>query len=348
MRICMIVNDIKTERQPYTTTLLAQKLHNRKHDVFYMGVDDLAYYPEGKTGGQVVRADQKTFRTTSSYLESLKANVDKREKITSDDMDIMMLRNDPAEEDQTRAWARVAGITFGQMAQEESTIVLNDANGLAKALNKIYFQQFPREVRPETIITRDKKELQEFFKENNKNIVLKPLFGSGGRSVFMVNKDNSKNLNQMIEAIGKGGYIVAQEFIPESEEGDTRVFLANGKLLQHKGKIAAVKRKTASNDIRSNLHAGGKAQPATVNSQIMEIAEIVRPILIRDGMFFVGLDIIGTKLIEVNVFSPGGLLSAGKFSKYDYSEDLIQMLEHKIYLKKLYDGKISNCELATL
>lgn len=348
MKVCMVVNNISTEREPYTTTVLAHKMHNRQHEVFYIGIEDLAYYPEGCAGGRAVKADNKKFRTRSSYLENLKANVDKKEKLLFRDIDIVLLRNDPAEEDKTRAWARVAGISFGQMAIEEGVIVLNDANGLSHALNKIYFQQFPKEVRPETIITRSYKEINEFFLENNKNIVVKPLFGSGGRSVFQVNEDNVKNLKQMIEAIGQEGYVVAQQFIPESVKGDTRVFMMNGKILQYKGKYAAVQRTTAADDIRSNLHAGGEANPAVITDEIIKITEQVSPNLIRDGMFFVGLDIIGSKLVEVNVFSAGGLLSASKFADVDFTEHIIQSLEHKVYLKSLYQEKITNRMLATM
>lgn len=348
MKICMVVNNIATEREPYTTTVLAHKLHNRQHEVYYMGIEDLAYYPEGCAGGRAVRAENKKFRTRASYLDNLKARVTGREKLLFKDIDIVMLRNDPAEEDKTRAWARVAGISFGQMAIEEGVIVLNDANGLSHALNKIYFQQFPKEVRPETIITRDYREINDFFLANSKSIIVKPLFGSGGRSVFQVNEDNIKNLKQMIEAIGQEGYVVAQEFVPESVEGDTRVFLLNGSILKYKGKYAAVKRTTAADDIRSNLHAGGEAKPAVITDEIIRITEAVHPNLVRDGMFLVGLDIIGSKLIEINVFSPGGLLSASKFTEVDFTELIIQSLEHKIYLKNLYHGKITNRRLATL
>ena len=348
MRVCMIVNNVNTEQNRYTTTLLAQKMHNRKHDVFYIGVDDLIYHPEGHVGGMAVRANDKTFRTTSSYLENLKSNSENKTKVTSKDIDIILLRNDPAEESKTRPWARVASIAFGQLAIDGGTIVLNDANGLSHALNKIYMQQFPKEIWPETLISRDKKDIQAFFESHKKNIIVKPLFGSGGRSVFQVSDSNAKNLNQMIEAIGQEGYVVAQEFLPESEKGDTRLFLMNGELLKWKGKYAALRRQNALNDIRSNLHAGGEAKPAEVTEEMLKIVELVRPNLIRDGMFFVGLDIIGSKLIEINVFSPGGLFSACSFADRDFTEPYIQALEHKLYLKSIYKEKISNCRLATL
>ena len=347
MRICMVINKINTEGPHYATTLMAQKLHNRKHDVYYIEIDDLSYYPEGCTGGLACKAAPKTFRTTESYLENLKTNASKKEKITTKDIDIMWLRNDPADENKTRAWARVAGISFGQMAVNENVLVLNDPFGLSKALNKIYFQQFPKEVRPETIITRNKKEINDFFLANNKSIVVKPLFGSGGKSVFQVNENNVKNLNQMIEAISQDGYIVAQEYVPESEKGDTRVFLMNGNIISYQGKYAAIRRKNADDDIRSNLHAGGIAQKAVITDEILKITRLVRPYLIRDGMFLTGLDIIGSKLIEVNVFSPGGLYSACKFEETDFTKPLIESLEHKLYIKSLYND-IDNQQLATL
>lgn len=349
MRVCMIVNNIKTEGNHYTTTLLAQKLHNRKHEVFYIGVDDLSCYADGYIGGKAVQAEPgKTYRTTTSYLDALKANSSKKEKITASEMDILLLRNDPAEEDKTRAWARVAGISFGQMAIENGTIVLNDAYGLSRALNKMYFQQFPKEVRPETLISRNKQEINEFFLSRNENIILKPLFGSGGKSVFQVNRDNVKNLNQMIEAISNDGFVVAQEFLPESEKGDTRVFLLNGDMIQHKGKYAAVQRVNPLGDIRSNLHVGGTARPAVITDEIRQIAAMVKPYLVRDGMFFAGLDIIGTKLIEINVFSPGGFFSACRLENTDFTELIIQSMKHKVYLKSLYQSKLPNNILAIL
>ncbi len=152
----------------------------------------------------------------------------------------------------------------------------------------------------------------------------------------------------MIEAISNDGYVVAQEYLPESEQGDTRVYLMNGNMIHHKGKYAALQRVNASGDIRSNLHVGGTARPAVITDEIIQIAAMVRPYLIRDGMFFVGLDIIGSKLIEINVFSPGGFYSACRLENIDFTELVIQSLQHKVYLKSLYQGKLFNHILAIL
>ena len=114
-------------------------------------------------------------------------------------------------------------------------IVLNDPNGLAKAMSKMYFQLFPEEVRPRTLITRDRDEIKAFAKEEGGNIVLKPLQGSGGQSVFLVRPEHVPNINQMIDAVSRDGYVIAQEYLPAAAEGDMRLFLLNGAPLRHKG-----------------------------------------------------------------------------------------------------------------
>ena len=102
---------------------------------------------------------------------------------------------------------------------------------------------------------------------------------------------------------------------PAAHEGDTRLFMMNGAPLRYKGKYAAFRRLRSGDDMRSNIHAGGKLRQAEITNQHLQLAEIVRPKLVQDGMFLVGLDIVGDKLMEINVFSPGGLGSAQMFRK---------------------------------
>src|SRR5690606_29118212 len=129
--------------------------------------------------------------------------------------------------------------------------------GLLDTLNKMYFQHFPEEVRPRTIITRNPAEIKKFYEKEGGKVVLKPLQGSGGTDVFLL--DETTNLNQIVEAISRNGFVIAQEYLPAATEGDTRVLLLNGKIFQVNGKYAAVHRKNKSGDIRSNIHVGGKA-----------------------------------------------------------------------------------------
>ncbi len=125
--------------------------------------------------------------------------------------------------------------------------------------------------------------------------------------MFIVRNDEEHNLEDIFEAVSRDGYVIAQEYLPAAAEGDTRLFLMNGIPLQHKGKYAAFRRIRTGDDIRSNIHAGGRLRRAELNDTMFQLAEMVRPRLVEDGMFLVGLDIVGDKLMEINVFSPGGL-----------------------------------------
>ncbi|MBW2494387.1 MAG: glutathione synthase, partial [Deltaproteobacteria bacterium] len=139
-----------------------------------------------------------------------------------------------------------------------------------------------------------------------------------------------------------------QEYLPAAQEGDTRLFLMNGQPLRHRGKYAAFRRVRTGDDMRSNIHAGGKLREATITDQHLRIAEIVRPKVVQDGMFLVGLDIVGDKLMEINVFSPGGLGSAQRFEKVNFAHAVIEALERKVDYMSYYRRNFDNLEMATL
>jgi glutathione synthase len=259
-----------------------------------------------------------------------------------------MLRSDPSTETGERTWAQTAGINFGRVAMRSGVIVLNDPNGLAKAINKMYFQLFPEEVRPRTLISRDPDALKQFAKSEGGRCVLKPLLGSGGANVFLVRPGDMANINQMIEAVSRDGYVIAQEYLPAAAEGDTRLFLMNGRPYRYQGKHAAFRRVRSGEDMRSNIHAGGQKEAAKITEAHLKLAEVVRPKLVQDGMFLVGLDIVGDKLMEINVFSPGGLGSAGEFENVNFSKGVIEALERKVDYMKYYRRKFENVEMATL
>ncbi len=348
MRIGFVVNDIQTEEKGYTTTRLAMTAVNMGHEAWVMGVGDLAYDPDEKIRARARTASAKSYKSTEVYLKALQGARAKQERITVDDLDVLMLRNDPSADVIQRPWAQTAGIIFGRIAMRHGVIVLNDPDGLAKATNKMYFQHFPEEVRPPTLITRDRDEIKQFAKEQGGTIVLKPLQGSGGTNVFIVRPDDMGNLNQMVEAVRRDGYVIAQKYLPAAAEGDTRLFVMNGEPLRYKGKYAAFRRVRTGDDIRSNVHAGGKIQQATIGREALELVEIVRPKLVQDGMFLVGLDIVGDKLMEINVFSPGGLGSAQRFEKVNFTHAVIQALERKVQHMGYYRRNFNNKEMATL
>src|SRR5690606_13210189 len=154
--------------------------------------------------------------------------------------------------------------------------------------------------------------------------------------------DDSMNVNQIIETITRDGFVVAQEYLEEASEGDVRMFVMNGRPLEVDGKYAAFRRVNDSGDPRSNMHAGGKAKAAKVDDTMLQLVEAVRPKLIKDGMFLVGLDIVGSKLMEVNVFSPGGIGSVGDIHEVDFAVPIIEALERKVALQESYGRTLTN------
>ncbi len=349
MKLGFVINNIKTEEVGYTTTRLAMTAANRGHDVWYVSPGDFSYAADGKLYGDAVGPTKKGYKALKTFLAEVQGPKARKERICVSELDILMLRNDPAgEEGEGRSWARSAAIQFGRIAVDHGVVVLNDPNSLGRAMNKMYLQLFPEEARPKTLISRSKAEIRSFAREMGGNVVLKPLQGSGGQGVFLVRKDDISNLNQMVEAISRDGYVIAQEYLPAAAEGDTRLFMLNGYPLRHKGKLAAFRRVGSGGDIRSNLHAGGKKVQAVVDSAMLHVAEVVRPKLVLDGMFLVGLDIVGDKLMEINVFSPGGLGSAQSFENVNFNIPVIEALERKVEYMGFYRRNFDNVGMATL
>jgi glutathione synthase len=348
MKIGFVVNQIETEQATYTTTRLAMAAVNRGHESWLIGTGDLALDPDDYVRARARSAPKAKYKSLDTFLDELRGPNARAQRITVDDLDVLMLRSDPAEDIGRRTWAQMAGILFGRAALRRGVIVLNDPTSLALAANKMYFQLFPEEVRPATLITRDRDEIRHFAKEHGGDVVIKPLQGSGGQGVFLVRKNDLGNLNQMIEAVSRDGYVIAQEYLPEAAEGDMRLFVMNGAPLKYKGKLAAFRRLRSGDDIRSNIHAGGRKAQAEADERALRIVEIVRPKLVADGMFLVGLDIVGDKLMEINVFSPGGLGSAQSFEGVNFAAAVIMALERKVQYMGYYQRNFNNVDMATL
>ncbi len=348
MKIGFVVNDVQTEEAAYTTTRLAMTAVNKGHESWTMGVGDFIYAPDGSIRAHAKGVRGSEYESLTEFLKELQGEEGRSERIGVDDLDVLLLRNDPAADAAERPWAQTSGILFGQLAATRGVIVLNDPSHLAHAINKTYFQHFPEEVRPKTCISCDPDEIKQFISEQHDKVVIKPLQGSGGQSVFLINENEQANLNQMIEAVVRDGYCIAQEYLPAAAEGDVRLFVMNGRALERDGHYAAFRRVNRSGDARSNMHSGGESAPAEVDERMLRLVEIVRPKLVHDGMFLVGLDIVGDKLMEINVFSPGGLGSSARHTGVDFTEVIIDDLVRKTQYKRYYGGSIGNTEIATL
>jgi glutathione synthase len=349
MKIGLVVNKIETEEPGFTTTRLALAAVARGHESYTFGVGDFIYAKDGSLHALARRAPDNGRRTKSleKFLAAIQAENAPTDRISVDELDVLMLRNDPSTDAIERPWAQTAPILFGQLAVGRGVLVVNDPEHLATALNKTYFQHFPDEVRPSTCISRSPEEIKEFLATNGERMVIKPLQGSGGHNVFVVDKGDSANVNQMIDAVIRDGYCIAQEYLPAAEEGDVRLFVMNGRPLEKDDKVAAFRRVNRSGDVRSNMHSGGKSEPVEVTAEMRRIVEVVGPKLVRDGMFLVGLDVVGDKLMEINVFTPGGLGSASEFTGVDFADLVIADLERKVRDRAELGNRHRNVAVAT-
>lgn len=348
MKICFVVNSVDTEKSG-TTVFIMYEAWKRKHQVYLMGVGDFNYNNNQELSIHATSLPKNaTPESPQDFIEMYRGEKAKTEKIMVKDLDVLFIRNNPTEEVSGRNWAEHSGVAFGRMVQQEGVLVLNDAYALSNAfIDKLYFEELPSSIKPDSLITRKKDDILKFFETHKKKMVLKPLEGSGGRGVYLIDK-NEKNLNQIIETLTAQGYIIAQEFLPAVKEGDVRVLLLNGRVMEKDGAFGIVRRVSGEGEFRSNISQGASPASSEYTEEMRKIVEITAPKLIRDGLFFVGLDIVKDKLIEINVLSPGGMDSFPHIGLPDFSDVVVDAIERKLQYKKNYGDKISNRILATM
>ena len=262
MRLAFFVNDVATEIDEYTTTRLARAAAQGGHEVWYVGVGDVEL---GESDGQLVaRAHAAEFDkddTLESFMERIKER--DAERIVMDDLDALFLRNDSIEDLQERPWASPLGVVFGQMLKARGVTVANDPMSLMRATSKLYLEEFPEKIRPRSLVTRDPEAIKRFVGEVG-HCVVKPLYGAKGRNVFMIEDEGEANLAQMTEAVLQDGYAIVQEFVDGGEDGDARIFLLEGQILERDGKLAAFRRVPTGNDPRANISVGGHPVPLEI------------------------------------------------------------------------------------
>ena len=215
-------------------------------------------------------------------------------------LDVVLLRQDPPFD--------MSYITTTHLLEHihPKTLVVNDPAAVRNAPEKLYVTHFDN-VMPPTLITADQRALRE-FRDEHKDIILKPLYGNGGAGVFRVRPDD-ENFASLLEMFSQRSRepLIAQRYLPEVRQGDKRIILIDGK------PVGVINRVPAEGEARSNMHVGGKAVKAELSKRDREICETIGPELARLGMIFVGIDVIGDYLTEINVTSPTGLQQINRF-----------------------------------
>ncbi len=217
---------------------------------------------------------------------------------------------------------------------KEDVFIMNSLEGMRVANNKLYtavFEDSKNEIIPVTHVSKNKAYLIKTIEESpSEKMILKPLNGFGGSGVILIEKSAMGNINSLLDfylqnAIGGSDYVILQDYIKGAEKGDVRVLLLNGK------PIGAMKRIPGEKDHRSNVSAGGTITKHVLTKAEKNICEKIGPKLVKDGLFFVGIDVIGDKLVEVNVMSPGGVTYMNKTYRIRLQEKVIDFLEEKVY-----------------
>ena len=192
------------------------------------------------------------------------------------------------------------------------TRVINNPKGIRNAPEKLLMLKFPKLI-PPTIISKSKNEVDNFISKYNR-CVIKPLYGNGGEGIFFLNKLD-RNYNLILEIfLNKCEPFIVQKFLPEIKKGDKRIILIDGY------PVGAVKRVPKGNVIRSNIHVGGKCIKTSLSRRDFQICESIRKELIENGLFFVGIDVIGNFLTEINVTSPTCIQEIKKLNKIDIAK----------------------------
>jgi glutathione synthase len=201
------------------------------------------------------------------------------------------------------------------------TVVLNDPRGLRDANEKLYALHFARWM-PKTLVTSSEEQVQRFVEEVGGTGVIKPLDLAGGSGVMMLRKGD-KNVRSIIQLLSEEGrrLVMVQEYLPDVVKGDKRVLLLDGKVL------GAINRVPRSDDLRSNIHVGGSVEACDVTDHEKELIADIAPRLRTDGLVFVGLDLIGGRLTEVNVTSPTGIQQLSRHVGREVSDDVIRWVE---------------------
>lgn len=232
-------------------------------------------------------------------------------------LDVVLLRQDPPFD--------LAYITSTHMLERihPKTLVVNDPTQVRNAPEKILVTHFP-ELMPPTLITRDKAEI-EAFREEFGEIVMKPLYGHGGATVFKTGKGdpNFGSLFDLFSGIFKESWVV-QRFMKEVSAGDKRIILVDGKA------AGAVNRVPADGDLRANMVRGGAAKPTDLSKRELEICEAIGPTLRERGLLLVGIDVIGSNLTEINVTAPTGIRAIKKLGGPDIAAQVWDVIEAKL------------------
>lgn len=292
-----------------STFRLAEEAQERGHDLWVYTPDQLAF-DEGRV---TARAQTARVRREKGNHAALGAP----DVIDLGDMDVVWLRQDPPFDMGYITTTHILDLVHPE------TLVVNDPMWVRNYPEKLLVLRFP-ELTPPTAIARDFATLKA-FKERHGDIILKPLYGNGGAGVFRLD-ENDRNLNSLYELFTSMNRepLIAQKFLPDVSAGDKRVILVDGE------PVGAINRVPAAGETRSNMHVGGRPEKIGLTERDREICAAIGPLLKEKGQIFVGIDVIGGMLTEINVTSPTGIQELERFDGINVAGAIWQAIEARL------------------
>tara|TARA_R110002096_G_scaffold208755_2_gene395431 strand:- start:554 stop:1489 length:936 start_codon:yes stop_codon:yes gene_type:complete len=275
-----------------SSLMLALETQRRGHELFHYLPSSLSL----KDGKVIARGHPLTVR----YEAGNHFTMGEERLIDLTEAAVVLMRQDPPFD--------MSYITATHILEHihPKTLVVNDPVSVRNAPEKLFVTHFPG-VMPPTLISSDRREILAFRAEH-KDLIVKPLFGNGGAGVFHIRPDD-ENLTSLLELFTQmfREPVIIQKYLPEVRKGDKRVILVDGKV------VGGINRVPADGEARANMHVGGRALKTELTAREREICEIIGPTLREQGLIFVGIDVIGEYMTEINVTSPTGIQEMNRF-----------------------------------
>lgn len=300
------VGTINTEKD--TTFVLMLEAQARGHEVWYLELKDM-----------FVKEAQAYANATPIKLERSESfyKLGETKTLLLESFDVVWMRKDPPVNNDF-----LYATYMLSLIDEKKTKVLNNPTGIRESNEKLYSLFFP-DIIPQSVVTKNISQLQDFLAECGGEMVVKPLDGHGGEGIFYVRKGD-RNANVILEAITKfeTEYVIAQKFIEEVSEGDKRIIVLNGEPI---GAVLRVPK--PGGEFRSNFHSGGSPAKSELTDWDLEICRQIGPRLREDGLYFVGIDVIGGYVTEINTTSPTGIQEINNLDGVKLETQVIEFAE---------------------
>lgn len=306
--ILFLLNDRWAVKRKNTSSTLMLAYHQMGHPVLITDVVNLQASSSTSLFAEALEIPPHPELPTSKRLAQAVSRCNSR-RIDLSEVQAVIIRTAPGK-DITRSWAHRLALEIMRLADENGVRVINSASGLQRASSKLYTVCLPEAFVPRTLICHSLPAVETFARELDGPFVMKPLLGSQGRDVFFLDGPEALNTRQVVDILGRTGYLVVQEYVPEAVEGDIRVLTLDGDLIGNPEPLG-IRRTPAPGERRSNISLGGTAALVRLTPAQIDMCREIAALIHEDGISFAGLDLVGDKVVEVNVFSPSGLQELG-------------------------------------